>query len=175
MIVSVCWGKERIMRLNHPYGTRDFRQTFQQATRRAHQLLSWQGGTGSNYVGGSTGPAHSPSSVLTGTESEPSKRTYSSCLSHHSQTLQITASLSWRHQYQPFFVGFSLVHLILAAPAVLPTRISRNSRNPMGRKMGRRHRPARLLASAPLFGGYHRNTQIYYPHSSTLSNTIPAP
>src|SRR6476660_1204837 len=131
--------------------------------------------TESNYAGGSTGPAHSPSSVLTGTESEPSKRTYSSCLSHHSQTLQITASLSWRHQYQPFFVGFSLAQFISAAPAVRPTRISRNSQNPMERKMGRRHRPARLQASALLFGGYYRNTQIYYSHSSTLSSTTPAP
>ena len=165
----MCWGKERIVR--------DFRQTSSRL-RDAHTSFYHGRGTGSNYVGGATGPAHSPSSVLTGIESEPSKRTYSSCLSHHSHTLQITASLSWRHQYQPFFVGFSLVHFILfisAAPAVRPTRISRNSQNPMERKMGRRHRPARLLASAPLFGGYHRNTQMYYSRFSTLSSTIPAP
>src|SRR5689334_855834 len=143
--------------------------------RDAHTSFYHGRGTGSNYVGGSTGPAHSPSKVLIGTESEPSKRTYSSCLSHHSHTLQITASLSWRHQYQPFFVGFSLVHFISAAPAVRPTHMSRNSQNPMERKMGRRHRPVRLLANALLFGGYHRSTQMYYPHSSTLSSTIPAP
>src|SRR6185295_17059938 len=107
---------------------------------------------GSNYLGGSTGPAHSPSIVLTGTESEPSKRTYSSCLSHHSQTLQITGSSAWRHQYQPFFVGFSLVHFMSAAPGVRPTRIWRKSRNLVEWKMGHQHRPAQFLASAPQLG-----------------------
>ena len=58
--------------------------------------------------------------VLTGTELELSKLAQGSCLSPHSQTLQITTTLSLRHQYQPFFVGFSFVQFIAAAPVVQP-------------------------------------------------------